>query len=293
MATIEKLAGSVDHWLPESVAQAQTAGPRLAAPRDRDSPGGEGQHGPLPRLCSHVFLACHRGAADWRRCSGRRPRTAPAASGTSSRHWQAGGGGGRRGGAALAAITNGGARHRRMARTPCANRLSRQELRQLRSMISHSRCRRSSSVWCIIALYGLQMSARVPRSALFHFEAERDLHALGVFLALLFVTLPFVVRSVQPVLLELDTDMEEAARLARRRPSRRVPSDRPPQHPPGDPLRDRRSPPPARSASRVADPHLGQHPVQDRGRLGVRLPPVQGDPHGAASCRSSARGSPC
>ena len=30
-------------------------------------------------------------------------------------------------------------------------------------------------------------------------------------LALLFVTLPFVVRSVQPVLLELDRDMEEAA----------------------------------------------------------------------------------
>ncbi len=33
----------------------------------------------------------------------------------------------------------------------------------------------------------------------------------AVALALLFVTLPFVVRSVQPVLLELDTSMEEAA----------------------------------------------------------------------------------
>lgn len=33
----------------------------------------------------------------------------------------------------------------------------------------------------------------------------------GVVLALLFVTLPFVVRSVQPTLLELDRDMEEAA----------------------------------------------------------------------------------
>jgi sulfate/thiosulfate transport system permease protein len=33
----------------------------------------------------------------------------------------------------------------------------------------------------------------------------------GVALALLFVTLPFVVRSVQPVLLELDKEMEEAA----------------------------------------------------------------------------------
>jgi sulfate transport system permease protein len=34
---------------------------------------------------------------------------------------------------------------------------------------------------------------------------------VSVVLALLFVTLPFVVRAVQPVLLELDTDMEEAA----------------------------------------------------------------------------------
>jgi sulfate/thiosulfate transport system permease protein len=34
---------------------------------------------------------------------------------------------------------------------------------------------------------------------------------IAVVLALLFVTLPFVVRAVQPVLLELDRDMEEAA----------------------------------------------------------------------------------
>jgi sulfate transport system permease protein len=34
---------------------------------------------------------------------------------------------------------------------------------------------------------------------------------VAILLALLFVTLPFVVRSVQPVLLELDPDMEEAA----------------------------------------------------------------------------------
>lgn len=33
----------------------------------------------------------------------------------------------------------------------------------------------------------------------------------GILIALLFVTLPFVVRAVQPVLLELDKDMEEAA----------------------------------------------------------------------------------
>jgi sulfate transport system permease protein len=35
---------------------------------------------------------------------------------------------------------------------------------------------------------------------------------LGVVLALAFVTLPFVVRSVQPVLLTMEPDMEEAAR---------------------------------------------------------------------------------
>jgi sulfate transport system permease protein len=35
---------------------------------------------------------------------------------------------------------------------------------------------------------------------------------VAIFLALLFVTLPFVVRTVQPVLLELDAEMEEAAR---------------------------------------------------------------------------------
>ncbi len=34
----------------------------------------------------------------------------------------------------------------------------------------------------------------------------------AIYLALLFVTLPFVVRTVQPVLLELDVEMEEAAR---------------------------------------------------------------------------------
>ncbi len=34
---------------------------------------------------------------------------------------------------------------------------------------------------------------------------------VAIVLALLFVTLPFVVRAVQPVLLELDREMEEAA----------------------------------------------------------------------------------
>jgi sulfate/thiosulfate transport system permease protein len=40
----------------------------------------------------------------------------------------------------------------------------------------------------------------------------------GVLLALLFVTLPFVVRAVQPVLMELDREMEEAAASLGARP---------------------------------------------------------------------------
>lgn len=40
-----------------------------------------------------------------------------------------------------------------------------------------------------------------------HFANSR----VGIFIALLFVTMPFVVRAVQPVLLELDRDVEEAA----------------------------------------------------------------------------------
>jgi sulfate transport system permease protein len=41
----------------------------------------------------------------------------------------------------------------------------------------------------------------------------------GILLALMFETLPFVVRSVQPVLLELDRDMEEAAASLGARPT--------------------------------------------------------------------------
>ncbi len=40
----------------------------------------------------------------------------------------------------------------------------------------------------------------------------------AIWLALLFVTLPFVVRTVQPVLIELDVEMEEAARSLGARP---------------------------------------------------------------------------
>jgi sulfate/thiosulfate transport system permease protein len=53
----------------------------------------------------------------------------------------------------------------------------------------------------LLALYG-------PQSPL-HIDLAYS--RAGVVVALLFVTLPFVVRTVQPVLLELDRDMEEAA----------------------------------------------------------------------------------
>jgi sulfate/thiosulfate transport system permease protein len=53
----------------------------------------------------------------------------------------------------------------------------------------------------LLALYG-------PRSPL---GVNLAYTRAGVVVALLFVTLPFVVRTVQPVLLELDRDMEQAA----------------------------------------------------------------------------------
>lgn len=53
----------------------------------------------------------------------------------------------------------------------------------------------------LLALYG-------PRSPV---DVNVANTRIGIFLALLFVTLPFVVRTVQPVLMELDADVEEAA----------------------------------------------------------------------------------
>jgi len=62
----------------------------------------------------------------------------------------------------------------------------------------------------LVALYG-------PNSTVGGWLARHGIHIifapLGILLALLFVTLPLVVRSVQPVLIELDTAEEEAARV--------------------------------------------------------------------------------
>jgi sulfate transport system permease protein len=60
----------------------------------------------------------------------------------------------------------------------------------------------------LIALYG-------PSSP---FGLDASYSRAGLLLALLFVTLPFVVRAVQPVLIELDTEMEEAAASLGARP---------------------------------------------------------------------------
>jgi sulfate/thiosulfate transport system permease protein len=61
----------------------------------------------------------------------------------------------------------------------------------------------------LLALYG-------PSSPL---GVNVALTKLAVLLALLFVTLPFVIRSVQPVLIELDQEMEEAAASLGARPA--------------------------------------------------------------------------
>jgi sulfate/thiosulfate transport system permease protein len=62
----------------------------------------------------------------------------------------------------------------------------------------------------LVALYG-------PSSAIGGWFEDHGIHIIfatpGILLALLFVTLPLVVRSVQPVLLELDLAEEEAARV--------------------------------------------------------------------------------
>lgn len=60
----------------------------------------------------------------------------------------------------------------------------------------------------LVVLYG-------PRSVLGGFLGKHGIEVIynkpGILLALAFVTFPFVVRSVQPVLMEMEPDMEEAA----------------------------------------------------------------------------------
>ena len=79
----------------------------------------------------------------------------------------------------------------------------------------------------LLALYG-------PNSPVGINVASR---AWAILLALLFVTLPFVVRSVQPVLIELDREMEEAAASLGARAADDLPPHRAAQPRAGDPLR--------------------------------------------------------
>ena len=93
----------------------------------------------------------------------------------------------------------------------------------------------------------------------------------AVLLALLFVTLPFVIRAVQPVLIELDREMEEAALslgASGRTVFLRVIL---PNLVPGDPQRRGARLRPRGGRVRLDRADLRQHPVRDPGRLDVHL----------------------
>ena len=116
----------------------------------------------------------------------------------------------------------------------------------------------------LLALYG-------PQSPL---HVNLAYTQLGVVVALLFVTLPFVVRTVQPVLLELDRDMEQAAASLGAEPL----DDLPPDHP-AQPGSRRSSPATALAFTRAIAEYgstvliSGNMPVQDPGRVGADLRP--------------------
>ncbi len=98
----------------------------------------------------------------------------------------------------------------------------------------------------------------------------------SIALALLFVTLPFVVRSVQPVLLELDRSMEEAAASLGAGPVTVLRRIVLPTLTPGDRLGGRAELRAGGRRVRLARADHGQPAVQDRGRLGVRVRPDPG-----------------
>ena len=95
----------------------------------------------------------------------------------------------------------------------------------------------------------------------------------SIVLAMLFVTLPFVVRTVQPVLLELDQEMEQAAKslgASNWQTFRRVVF---PNVLPGNPLRRRARVREGGRRVRLARDHHGQPPLQDAGLVGLHLQP--------------------
>ena len=85
----------------------------------------------------------------------------------------------------------------------------------------------------VAGLVLLTFYGRARRSASTIATSRRE----AILVALLFVTLPFVVRTVQPVLIELDLEMEEAARSLGAERVHGLPADRAAEHPAGDPLR--------------------------------------------------------
>ena len=139
----------------------------------------------------------------------------------------------------------------------------------------------------IMALYG-------PRTPLdftigsFHFDANVTFTRGAIYIALLFVTLPFVVRSVQPVLIEFDRELEDAARSLGARPVRDLPARRAAGDPPRDPLRGRDGIRARRRRDRRDRPDRRQPPVQDRGRLDLPLLP-----HRAETPRARLRSPSC
>jgi sulfate transport system permease protein len=63
----------------------------------------------------------------------------------------------------------------------------------------------------IMALYGPQTPLDFEIGS-WHFDANVTFTRGAIYIALLFVTLPFVVRTVQPVLIELDEELEDASK---------------------------------------------------------------------------------
>ena len=91
---------------------------------------------------------------------------------------------------------------------------------------------------------------------------------MAVFLAFLFVTLPFVVRTVQPVLLELEPEVEEAAASLGASRFTTFRSIILPSPGSGDHLRRCAELRPGDQRVRLAGAGLGQPALLDRGRLG-------------------------
>ena len=110
----------------------------------------------------------------------------------------------------------------------------------------------------------------------------------GVLMALLFVTLPFVVRTVQPVLIELDREMEEAAASLGAGRVHDLQADHLPAPPAGAPLGRRTRLCACDRRVRCGHSHRRQPSVQDGGRVPVRVPADQQRRHDRRGCARDA-----